>query len=67
MRRKEKYWICKERKKFANQFDFTQKEKDIKDKTIETAKNIKKDAKAWGLKQFKNPWNKNPYRDNTCK
>ena len=41
---KEKYSISKESNKFAYQLDLTAKEIDIKDKAIETAKNINDEA-----------------------
>ena len=44
-KQKKKYSICKVSNRFANQLDFTLKEIDIKDKAIEFAKNIKKEAK----------------------
>ena len=36
------------------------KEIDIKDKAIEAAKNVKKEAKTWGLNQLKKAWEQKP-------
>ena len=48
---KKKYSINKESNKFAYQFDFTLKEIDLKDKSIEAAK----EAKSQRPHQLKNP------------
>ena len=56
---KEKKLIRKESNKFANQFNVTSKEIDMKDKVIEVVKDIKKEETTQGLNRLKITGNKN--------